>query len=74
MIAQFIDFYSTFIQSSSIQYETDNVRSRSNKLSVLVHSLNILKSLLSSPELTSHFHSYYPSLLKHSIYLLDHSK
>ena len=43
MIAQFIDFYSVFIQSSSIQYETDNVRSRSNKLSVLVHSLNILK-------------------------------
>lgn len=73
-IKVFLEYYSNTIHPSSTQYETDNVRSRNNKLSLLVHSLNILKSLISSPELTNYFHDYYILLLERSLLLLDHPK
>lgn len=73
-IKVFLEYYSSTIHPSSTQYETDNVRSRNNKLSLLVHSLNILKSLISSPELTNYFHDYYILLLERSLLLLDHPK
>ena len=69
-----IALYSNSIHHSTTQCETDDVRSRNNKLSLRVHSLNILKNLISSPELTSHFHSYYIRLLHQSIQFLDHPK